>query len=112
MVQLHELFSYLSHMGVSTFLVMAQIGILGTQIGSPLDISYLADNVLLFRYFEAQGEVRQAVSVLKRRSGPHERSIRELRLSSNRIEVGAPLHQFEGILTGVPKFLGGSSSLS
>lgn len=111
MVQLHELFSYLSHMGVTTFVVMAQFGILGTQMGSPVDVSYLADNVLLFRYFEAMGAVRQAISVVKRRSGPHERSIRELRLSPNRIEIGAPLEQFEGVLTGVPKFRGDTKPL-
>jgi circadian clock protein KaiC len=106
MVQLHELLSYLSHMGVTTFLVMAQIGIVGTHMGSPIDVSYLADNVLLFRYFESQGGVRQAISVLKRRSGPHERSIRELRLSPQKIEVGRPLREFEGILTGVPRLVG------
>jgi circadian clock protein KaiC len=111
LVQLHELLSYLSHMGVTTFMVMAQIGVLGTQMGSPIDVSYLADNVLLFRYFESQGAVRQAISVLKRRCGPHERSIRELRLSPNKIEVGEPLRQFEGILTGVPKFVGDSKPL-
>jgi circadian clock protein KaiC len=111
MVQLHELFSYLSHMGVSTFLIMAQFGILGTQMGSPVDVSYLADNVLLFRYFETQGAVRQAISVVKRRSGPHERSIRELRFSANKIEVGASLHEFEGVLTGTPRFVGGSNPL-
>ena len=111
MVQLHELFSYLSHMGVSTFLIMAQFGILGTQMGSPVDVSYLADNVLLFRYFEMQGAVRQAISVVKRRSGPHERSIRELRFSANKIEVGASLREFEGILTGIPRFMGNSNPL-
>ena len=111
LVQLHELFSYLSHMGVTTFVVMAQFGLLGTQMGSPVDVSYLADNVLLFRYFEAMGAVRQAISVVKRRSGPHERSIRELQLSPNRIEIGGPLEQFEGVLTGVPKFRGDAKPL-
>ncbi|HET9791185.1 MAG TPA: ATPase domain-containing protein [Candidatus Angelobacter sp.] len=111
MVQLHELFSYLNHMGATTFVVMAQFGVLGVQMGSPLDISYLADNVLLFRYFEAKGSVRQAISVVKRRSGPHERSIRELRLASQLIEIGPPLHDFEGILTGVPKFVGSGTPL-
>ena len=106
MVQLHELFSYLNHMGVTTFMVMAQFGLVGMQMGSPVDVSYLADNVLLFRYFEALGAVRQAISVVKRRSGPHERSIRELRLSPNQIEIGEPLEQFEGVLTGVPRFRG------
>jgi circadian clock protein KaiC len=111
MIQLHELLSYLSHMGVTSFMVMAQFGVLGTQMGSPIDVSYLADNVLLFRYFESEGAVRQAISVLKRRNGPHERSIRELRLSPKKIEVGEPLRQFEGILTGVPKFVGQSKPL-
>ena len=111
LAQLHELFSYLNHMGVTTFIVMAQFGVLGTQMGSPLDVSYLADNVLLFRYFEARGSVRQAISVVKRRSGPHERSIRELRLSPKLIEIGHPLQEFEGILTGVPKFVGGEKPL-
>jgi len=106
LVQLHELSTYLNHRGVSTFMVMAQIGIVGTQMASPIDISYLADNVLLFRYFEWRGAVRQDVSVVKRRSGPHERSIRELRMTPNHIEIGAPLEQFEGILTGVPRFVG------
>jgi circadian clock protein KaiC len=110
-VQLHELFSYLSHMGVSTFLIMAQFGLLGTQMASPVDISYLADNVLLFRYFESQGAVRQAISVVKRRSGPHERSIRELHFSPNKIEIGVPLHNFEGVLTGVPRFVGDNKPL-
>lgn len=111
MVQLHELFSYLSHMGVSTFLIMAQFGVLGTQMGSPVDVSYLADNVLLFRYFETQGAVRQAISVVKRRSGSHERSIRELRLSPNSIDIGPPLSEFQGVLTGVPQFTGGTKPL-
>jgi len=106
MVQLHELLSYLNHMGVTTFMVMAQSGIVGTNMAAPIDVSYLADNVLLFRYFEAQGGVRQAISVLKRRSGPHERSIRELRLSPQKIEVGESLSQFEGVLTGIPRFVG------
>jgi circadian clock protein KaiC len=111
LVQLHELLSYLNHMGVTTFMVMAQFGVLGTNMGSPIDVSYLADNVLLFRYFESQGGVRQAVSVLKRRSGPHERSIRELRLAPKKIEIGEPLRQFEGVLTGVPRFVGDSKPL-
>ncbi|HEY2117377.1 MAG TPA: ATPase domain-containing protein [Candidatus Angelobacter sp.] len=111
LIQLHELFSYLSHMGVTTFMIMAQFGILGTQMGSPVDVSYLADNVLLFRYFEMRGSVRQAVSVMKRRSGPHERSIRELRLTPNHIEIGESLRAFEGILTGVPNFIGDSEPL-
>jgi circadian clock protein KaiC len=92
-------------------MIMAQFGIVKTQMGSPIDVSYLADNVLLFRYFEWRGAVRQAVSVVKRRSGPHERSIRELRMTPNQIEIGGPLQDFEGILTGVPKFLGDAKPL-
>ena len=77
-MQLHEVLSYLNQRGVASFLVLAQYGLLGTDVSSPADVSYLADNVLLLRYFEAAGEVRQALSVMKRRSGPHERSIREM----------------------------------
>ena len=80
-VQLHELLSYLNQVGVASFMVLAQYGMLGS-VSSPTDVSYLADNVLLLRYFEAGGEVRQAISVMKRRSGPHERSIRELQMKA------------------------------
>ena len=73
---------------------------------SPVDVTYLADSVLLFRYFEAFGEVRQAISVVKKRTGQHERFIRELVLSNGEIRVGPPLSSFEGVLTGVPRFLG------
>jgi len=111
MVHLHELFSYLNHRGICTFLVLAQYGILGNQMGSPIDVSYMADNVLLFRYFEAEGAVRQAVSVVKRRSGPHERTIRELRIMPQKIEIGEPLSQFQGVLTGVPRYMGDSKPL-
>ena len=78
---------------------------------SPTDVSYLADNVLLLRYFEARGEVRQAISVMKRRSGPHERSIRELRVSSGKLTIGEPLANFDGVLTGTPQFTGGQGLL-
>jgi circadian clock protein KaiC len=111
MVQLHELLSYLNHSGVSTFMVMAQHGVLGSQMASPIDVSYLADNVILFRYFEAEGEVKQAISVVKRRNGPHERTIRELRMSDNKIEIGEPLRQFQGVLTGVLRFIGDTKPL-
>lgn len=111
MVQLHEVLSYLNHAGVSTFMVMAQHGVLGTQMSAPMDVSYLADNVILFRYFEADGAVRQAISVVKRRNGPHERTIRELRMADGKIEIGEPLRQFRGVLTGVPQFQGDSKPL-
>lgn len=105
-VQLQELLSYLSQVGVASFLVLAQFGLLGTAAWSPNDLSYLADNVLLLRYFEVGGEVRQAISVVKRRSGPHERSIRELRLSTGRLTIGEPLTNFVSVLTGTPKYRG------
>jgi circadian clock protein KaiC len=109
-VQLHELLSYLNEVGVASFLVLAQHGLVGSM-ASPTDVSYLADNVLLLRYFEASGEVRQAVSVMKRRSGPHERSIREMRFTSGKLVVGEPLKNFTGVLTGTPEFRGGQSLL-
>jgi circadian clock protein KaiC len=102
-VQLHEVLSYLNQMGVASFLVLAQFGLPGHPISSPTDVSYLADNVLLLRYFEAEGEVRQALSVVKRRSGPHERTIRELRIKHGRISIGDPLKNFVGVLTGTPE---------
>jgi circadian clock protein KaiC len=110
-VQLHELLSYLNQAGVASFMVLAQYGMFGSAISSPTDVSYLADNVLLLRYFEAAGEVRQAISVMKRRSGPHERSIREMRLSSGQLTIGAPLSNFVGVLTGTPEFRGGQPLL-
>ncbi len=110
-VQLHEVLSYLSQVGVASFLVLAQYGLLGSGMSSPTDISYLADNVLLLRYFEAQGEVRQALSVMKRRSGPHERSIRQMLISNGQITIGEPLKDFAGILTGNPEYKGGQSLL-
>jgi circadian clock protein KaiC len=103
-VQLHEVLSYLSQVGVASFMVLAQYGLLGNGVSSPTDVSYLADNVLLLRYFEAAGEVRQALSVMKRRSGPHERSIRELVMHAGRIRIGEPLRNFSGVLTGTPEY--------
>jgi circadian clock protein KaiC len=110
-VQLHEVLSYLSQMGVASFMVLAQYGLLGTGVSSPTDVSYLADNVLLLRYFEAGGEVRQALSVMKRRSGPHERSIRELMMRDGRIKIGDPLRNFTGVLTGTPQYKEGQPRL-
>jgi circadian clock protein KaiC len=110
-VQLHELLSYLNQVGVASFFVLAQYGMLGSAVTSPTDVSYLADNVLLLRYFEAGGEVRQAISVMKRRSGPHERSIRELQMSSGKLVIGDPLRNFIGVLTGTPEYRGGQPLL-
>ena len=87
-MQLHELLGYLSQKGVSTVMTVAQHGFVGTNIDTPVDVSYLADTVLLFRYFEAAGEVKQALSVIKKRSGEHERTIRELVMKDGAIWVG------------------------
>lgn len=110
-VQLHDLIAYLNQSGVASFMVLAQYGVIGTHMTVPVDISYLADNVLLFRYFEAHGAVKQALSVVKRRSGPHERTIRELLMEENRIQLGKPLYEFEGVLTGTPRYVGSSTPL-
>ncbi len=106
-LHLHELLAYLSQLGVLTILVMAQHGMMG-KMESQVDISYLSDSVLLMRYFEAIGEIRSALSVVKKRTGPHERTIRELSMSPEKgIVVGAPLTNFHGVLTGVPRLLSG-----
>ena len=105
-LQLHELLTYLGQRGVTTLLVVAQHGLVGTSMVTPIDASYLADSVVLLRFFESDGQVRQAVSVLKKRSGAHERTIRELRLGKGGITVGKPLEEFQGLLTGVPTYVG------
>ena len=101
-VQLHELLTYLGQAGVATLMVGAQHGLIGSQMQSPVDASYLADAVVLLRYFESDGEVRQAISVMKKRGGAHERTIRDFRMTADGLHVGEPLRQFRGILTGVP----------
>jgi circadian clock protein KaiC len=106
LAQLHEMLSYLNERGVVTILVMAQYGILGSSMSSPADISYLADTVILLRFFEAGGKVRKAISVVKRRSGGHEDTVRELRIGPDRITVGEPLTDFQGVLSGTPMYVG------
>ncbi len=103
-IQLHELLMYLSQKSVATILIGAQQGLIGPQMNTPVDASYLADAVVLLRYFEARGEVRQAISVMKKRGSKHERTIREFRLDRGHIEVGETLRAFRGILTGVPVY--------
>jgi circadian clock protein KaiC len=105
-IQLHELLMYLGHRGVATILIAAHHGMIGSQMNTPVDATYLADAVILLRYFEAAGEVRQAISVVKKRGSRHERSIREFRLDDSGIHVGEPLRAFRGILTGVPIYEG------
>jgi circadian clock protein KaiC len=105
-VQLHEILTYLGHRGVVTFLIVAQHGLLGSHMEAPIDTTYLADTVVMFRYFEAMGEVRQALSVVKKRSGKHERTIRELRIDERGIQIGRPLRDFQGVLSGTPTYHG------
>lgn len=105
-IQLHELLTYLGQANVATLLVGAHQGLIGGQMKTPVDASYLADAVILMRYFEAKGEVRQAISVMKKRGSAHERTIRELSLANGGIRVGPPLSAFRGVFTGVPMFEG------
>jgi circadian clock protein KaiC len=111
-MQMHELLAFLNHRGVATFLVLAQAGLVGSNMTSPVDLSYLADNVLLLRFFESEGEIHKALSVVKKRSGKHERSIRELILANGEIAVGPPLREFRGVLTGVPMYVGSGPTIS
>jgi circadian clock protein KaiC len=110
-LHLHELLAFLNQCGVNTFLVMAQHGFLGSGMQTPADVSYLADTVLLLRYFESEGHVRQAISVVKKRGGTHERTIREFGLGAGGVHIGEPLLEFHGILTGVPVHRGPAASL-
>jgi len=104
--QLHELTSYLNQQGVVTILIMAQHGMV-MALEAPVDLSYLCDTVINMRYFEAAGEVKQSIAVIKKRSGNHEKSIREFALDSGKgVRIGQPLRDFQGILTGAPKFAG------
>jgi circadian clock protein KaiC len=102
---MHELLSYLNQQGVLTFLLNPQHGSLGGQQSS-VDLSYLADTVVLLRFFEASGRVRKALSILKNRSGAHEDRIRECRIDSLGLRVGEPLTGFSGVLTGTPAYTG------
>jgi circadian clock protein KaiC len=108
--QLHELLSYLNNKGVATFLVVAQSGMLGTNMSSPIDASYLADSVVMLRYFEHAGKVKKAISVMKKRTGAHEESIREMWFDGSGIHLSKPLLHLRGVLTGVPEEIGGSDA--
>ena len=109
-MQFHELLSYLNRQGVVSILIVGQYGLVGSM-QTPIDMSYLADAVVLLRYFEAGGEVRQAISILKKRTGKHERTIREFRIQEGGIYLGQPLTEFQGVLTGVPVFQGKNEQL-
>lgn len=100
--QLHELFAYLGHRGVVTLLVVGQQGIVGNNMQVPIDASYLVDSIILFRFFELRGQVRKAISVMKKRGGSHEKTIRELTIDIEGVSVGNALNEFQGVLSGVP----------
>lgn len=109
-IQLHDVLSFLAHRGVVTLMTVAQHGLMG-HMNSPVDLTYLADCVLVLRYFEESGRIRKAVSVVKKRIGRHEDTIREFQLMAKGIRVGAPLEEFQGVLTGVPTFRGSSKRM-
>jgi circadian clock protein KaiC len=103
-LHMHELLQYLSRQGASTFLTVAQHGLVG-DMKAPVDVTYLADTVILLRYFAARGRVRRAISVVKKRTGAHEHTIREYRIDERGITLGDPLTNFQGILRGVPELI-------
>jgi circadian clock protein KaiC len=111
-IQLHELLAFLAQKGATTILVMAQHGVVGPTMAVPIDVSYVADTVVLLRFFEALGHVKKAISVVKKRSGRHEDTIRELAFGTEGLVVGAPLERFRGVLTGVPVFGGDGGELA
>ena len=110
LLQMHELLNYLNQSGVTTMLVLGQHGLVG-DMRTDIDLSYLSDTILLFRFFEAHAEIRTAISVVKSRTSSHERSIREFKLSSRGLEVGEALRDFEGVLSGLPSYRGSTTLL-
>ena len=110
-IQIHELLSFLSNNGVTCIMTLVQHGIFGNPVDEAVEVSYLADTVILMRYFEVSGTVRQAISVVKKRSGDHERTIRECKVQEGGLYVGAPLREFQGVLTGVPRYTGATAPL-
>lgn len=110
LLHMHELLQYLNRQGATTFVTLAQHGLVG-DTKSPVDITYLADSVILLRYFEASGRVRRAMSVIKKRSGTHEDTIREYRIGPKGVQIGRPLEDFRGVLRGVPTYTGSHSPL-
>ncbi|MBU1385430.1 MAG: AAA family ATPase [Alphaproteobacteria bacterium] len=109
-LHIHELLQFLNRQGASTYLTVAQHGLVG-DMKAPVDVTYLADTVILLRYFEAAGHVRRAVSVIKKRAGRHEKTIREYDIGPDGLTLGEPLHGFQGVLRGVPNFVGQGSGL-
>ncbi|MEP6915684.1 MAG: ATPase domain-containing protein [Acidobacteriota bacterium] len=111
LVRMHELIAYLNDRNVATLLTAAQHGIMEMQMMAPVDLTYLADCVVLFRFFEAAGMVRKAISVVKKRTGAHETTIREYAIGPDRLRVGEPLSEFHGVMTGVPQYIGSPNPL-
>jgi circadian clock protein KaiC len=109
-LQMHELVTYLNQQGVVTILILAQHGMVG-KMESPVDLTYVSDTVVMLRFFEAGGRVRRALSVLKKRTGPHEDTIREFKIDAGGLRVGEPLQKFRGVLTGVPTYDGSGDNL-
>lgn len=109
-LHIHELLQYLNRQGASTFLTVAQHGLVG-DMKAPVDITYLADTVVLLRYFEALGRVRRAISVIKKRAGNHEDTIREYRIGAHGLSIGEPLQNFTGVLRGTPNYVGAPEDL-
>lgn len=109
-LHLHELLQYLNRQGAATFMTVAQHGLVG-DMQAPIDVTYLADTVILLRYFEAMGKVRRAISIIKKRSGMHETTIREFRISNRGLSMGEPLESFHGVLRGVPSYAGTPATL-
>jgi circadian clock protein KaiC len=109
-LHLHELLQYLNRQGATTFLTVAQHGMIG-DMKQTIDVTYLADTVIMLRYFEALGRVRRAISAVKKRTGPHEDTIREFQISNRGITIGQPLENFQGVLRGVPTYVGTSGPL-
>lgn len=110
-VRMHELLSFLNERGAGTLICLAQHGTVGAVMPAPVDLSYLADAIVLFRFFEAQGQIRKAISVVKKRTGGHETTIRELRIGPSHVHVGEPLIEFHGVLAGVPQYTGAAKPL-
>jgi circadian clock protein KaiC len=111
LVRMHELIAYLNDEGVATLLVTALHGFMGTSMIAPVDVSYLADSVIMLRYFEAAGSVRKVISVVKKRTGDHETLIREFAVGPDQLHVGEPLSDFHGVITGVPQYVGRAEPL-
>lgn len=109
-LHIRELLQYLNRQGATTFLTVAQHGMVG-DLKAPVDVTYLADTVIMLRFFEALGRVRRAVSVIKKRTGHHEDTIREFRIGSDGLSLGEPLDEFQGVLRGVPVFVGATKPL-